>query len=249
MNTLWRWGTVLFVKDGAKNIPFTNCRRFWSAGLPSHEKIWSSWSSHYSLMNAFLSFDGSLSNFAFFQHRTSLAMMILSKFCIVALRELKDNSTKCLAFCRSSFTKWAYPTLLSASPNISLHASVLALCMIASLKQYGLLYGSRIRQRFLFDAIGISAIVLAMSGNIIAALYGLRGMFGFTSRVRWGDPTECLPDSSSTLHLWWQSSLSPCLSHTPRKVEPMTLQFHLVTLVHLKWDAMEICFFRNVECN
>ena len=133
MNTFWRWGTVLFrgtvlfTEDGAKNIPFTNCRWFWLARLPSRGKIWSWCSIYHFIANAFLSSGGSHSIFAFFQCRTLSAMIIiLSKFCNVALRKVNDNSTKCPAFCRSSLTKWAYPTFLSTSPKMSLCASLLA---------------------------------------------------------------------------------------------------------------------------
>ena len=73
--------------------------------------------------------------------------------------------------------------------------------MIVYVKQYGLPHGSRTCQRTLFDAIGISAIVVAMKGTTIATFQGLREMLGGTLQgTEIGDPTE-LADSSRTLHL------------------------------------------------
>ncbi len=74
----------------------------------------------------------------------------------------------------SSLRNDAKPTFSRGNLKICLRALVHELCKMLSVKQYAFPYGSRIFLRTLFETIGMSAMVVAISGTIMFVRNGER---------------------------------------------------------------------------
>jgi hypothetical protein len=157
---------------------------------------------------------------------TSSAMIILSRFCMVSLqRDIMSSLLKVLFHKVSisniliSVTKNNLPCFHPCPLYDGLHETVQLSIWFKNLTTH------------LVRSIGISAIILAMSGTIMAALYRDQGIVVDTSGGRWGDPTMCWSASSSTWHLVIVHPLmSELVANTKNNSVPQQYIFNLSLL-------------------
>ncbi len=156
---------VFWTKEGANKTP---SRKDTSSDFQPN--CWSKileWSFIHFDTKTHLLFGARPSKWASFRWRISSAIIVFLIFFMVFFWFVKESDTKWPNFSNSSLRNDVQPTFSRGTPKISLRTLVCELCKMMSVKQYAILYGSRVILRTLFKAIGVLAMVVAISGMIM----------------------------------------------------------------------------------